>query len=166
MASVLQITPHAVFPPRGGRRAFFFLREMAREHQVVAILPQTLDSLRGTREGYRFPANVDVRSPLDTPPPRTLFDGLPSRLRSALKYRWLRRSWRGFWQTFNLRNLRQALRVHPEATGNVRHVLAKTRRLLARGKPTPHVITAVARELVGFIWAIGVTVEREQTMAA
>jgi glycosyltransferase involved in cell wall biosynthesis len=95
MASVLQITPHAVFPPRGGRRAFFFLREMAREHQVVAILPQTLDSLRGTREGYRFPANVDVRSPLDTPPPRTLFDGLPSRLRSALKYRWLRRSWRG-----------------------------------------------------------------------
>jgi hypothetical protein len=58
MASVLQITPHAVFPPRGGRRAFFFLREMAREHQVVAILPQTLDSLRGTREGYSFPPTL------------------------------------------------------------------------------------------------------------
>jgi len=40
------------------------------------------------------------------------------------------------------------------------------RRLLARGKPTPHVITVVARELVGFIWAIGVAVEREQAMAA
>jgi len=40
------------------------------------------------------------------------------------------------------------------------------RRLLGRGKPTPHVITAVARELVGFIWAIGVAVERELAMAA
>ena len=43
---------------------------------------------------------------------------------------------------------------------------SRYRRLLARGKPTPHVITAAARELVGFIWAIGVTVEREHTMAA
>jgi transposase len=34
------------------------------------------------------------------------------------------------------------------------------RRLLGRGKPTPHVITAVARELTGFIWAIGVAAER------
>src|SRR6266699_2935254 len=35
------------------------------------------------------------------------------------------------------------------------------RRLLGRGKPVPHVITAVARELVGFIWAIGIAAERE-----
>ncbi|PYO96984.1 MAG: IS110 family transposase [Gemmatimonadetes bacterium] len=34
------------------------------------------------------------------------------------------------------------------------------RRLLGRGKPTPHVITAVARELTGFIWAIGIAAER------
>jgi len=40
------------------------------------------------------------------------------------------------------------------------------RRLLGRGKPMPHVITAVARELVGFIWAIGVTIEREVPAAA
>src|SRR5881296_1989150 len=40
------------------------------------------------------------------------------------------------------------------------------RRLLGRGKPTPHVITAVARELVGFIWAIGVAAERAHTAAA
>lgn len=40
------------------------------------------------------------------------------------------------------------------------------RRLLGRGKPTPHVITAVARELVGFIWAIGLTAEREVPTAA
>jgi hypothetical protein len=31
---------------------------------------------------------------------------------------------------------------------------------------TPHVITAVARELVGFIGAIGVAVERQQALAA
>jgi len=35
------------------------------------------------------------------------------------------------------------------------------RRLAARGKAHQKVVTAVARELLGFIWAIGVAVERE-----
>ena len=35
-------------------------------------------------------------------------------------------------------------------------------RLLARGKVPQQVVTAVARELLGFIWAIGVAVEAEQ----
>jgi hypothetical protein len=39
------------------------------------------------------------------------------------------------------------------------------RRLLAKGKSTPHVVTAVARELLGFIWAIGVQVEQAQREA-
>lgn len=33
-------------------------------------------------------------------------------------------------------------------------------RLLGRGKPSQKVITAVGRELIGFIWAIGIEVER------
>jgi transposase len=37
------------------------------------------------------------------------------------------------------------------------------RKLLGRGKCQPQVVTAVGRELVGFIWAIGVTVETTQT---
>jgi transposase len=36
-------------------------------------------------------------------------------------------------------------------------------RLAARGKTKQLVVTAVARELLGFIWAIGVEVERQQT---
>lgn len=36
------------------------------------------------------------------------------------------------------------------------------RRLLAKGKVKQQVITAVGRELLGFIWAIGVQVEKEQ----
>jgi transposase len=36
---------------------------------------------------------------------------------------------------------------------------ARYRALLGRGKPTAHVITAIGRELLGFIWAIGVHVE-------
>jgi transposase len=36
------------------------------------------------------------------------------------------------------------------------------RRLMGRGKCPQQVVTAVARELLGFIWAIGVTVETEQ----
>jgi transposase len=39
---------------------------------------------------------------------------------------------------------------------------ARYRQLLGRGKCPQHVVTAVGRELLGFIWAIGVTVERHQ----
>lgn len=42
---------------------------------------------------------------------------------------------------------------------------ARYRKLLGRGKCQQHVVTAVGRELLGFIWAIGVTVEREQRKA-
>jgi transposase len=34
------------------------------------------------------------------------------------------------------------------------------RKLVARGKSKPQAITAVARELLGFIWAIAMQVER------
>ncbi len=36
---------------------------------------------------------------------------------------------------------------------------ARYRRLLGRGKPKQHVVTVIARELLGFIWAIGVAAE-------
>lgn len=39
---------------------------------------------------------------------------------------------------------------------------ARYRKLLGRGKCQQQVVTAVGRELLGFVWAIGVTVEREQ----
>jgi transposase len=35
------------------------------------------------------------------------------------------------------------------------------RRMVGRGKPKPQVVTAVARELLGFVWAVGIQVERE-----
>ena len=37
------------------------------------------------------------------------------------------------------------------------------RRLLAKGKTKQKVITALARELLGFVWAVGVTVEQQFT---
>jgi transposase len=40
---------------------------------------------------------------------------------------------------------------------------ARYTKLLAKGKPKQQVMTAVARELLGFIWDIGVTAERSQT---
>ncbi len=69
------------------------------------------------------------------------------------------------------KGLRQRQRGQPEAITALawnaqQRLCTRYRRLLARGKPTPHVITAVARELVGFIWAIGVAVERQQALAA
>ncbi len=43
---------------------------------------------------------------------------------------------------------------------------ARYRKLLGRGKCQQHVVTAVGRELLGFIWAIGVAVEREHRTAS
>lgn len=40
---------------------------------------------------------------------------------------------------------------------------ARYRRLTAKGKPKQHVITAVGRELLGFIWDIGTRIERPTT---
>lgn len=31
----------------------------------------------------------------------------------------------------------------------------------SRGKPKQHVVTVIARELLGFVWAIGVAAERQ-----
>ncbi len=39
---------------------------------------------------------------------------------------------------------------------------SRYRRLVARGKTKQQVVTAIARELLGFVWAIGVTVERKE----
>ena len=39
-------------------------------------------------------------------------------------------------------------------------------RLLGRGKSKQEVVTAVAREMLGFIWAIGMSVERAQAQKA
>lgn len=48
-----------------------------------------------------------------------------------------------------------------EIATNARHRLhSRFVKLMARGKPKQQVVTAVARELCGFIWAIGVEVER------
>jgi transposase len=43
---------------------------------------------------------------------------------------------------------------------------ARYRQLLAKGKPKPQVVTAVGRELLGFIWAIGVHIDQEHRHAA
>jgi transposase len=42
---------------------------------------------------------------------------------------------------------------------------ARYRRMLARGKKKTIVVNAIARELVGFIWAIGKQIEPKPTLA-
>jgi len=50
-----------------------------------------------------------------------------------------------------------------EISWKAQHRLSgRYRRLISRGKTPQQTITAVARELVGFLWAIGVEVERRQ----
>ncbi len=50
-----------------------------------------------------------------------------------------------------------------EIASKARHRLHRRyMHLLARGKTKQEVVTAVGREMLGFIWAIGVCVERAQ----
>ena len=68
------------------------------------------------------------------------------------------------------KGLRQRQRGQPDAITDLawkaqQRLCGRYRRLLARGKPTQLVITAIARELLGFIWAIGVAAERAGTTA-
>lgn len=67
--------------------------------------------------------------------------------------------------------LRQRQRGQPAAVVELawkaqQRLCTRYRRLLGRGKPRNQVITAVARELLGFIWAIGVAVEAPTARAA
>ena len=98
MAQILHIIPyHAFFPPRNGGqlRCFHIMKQLAREHEVHAIILQPQSELQGVRNGYIFSDNIKVHGPAQKPPPRTIFDLLPARLNAALHYRWLCRSWRG-----------------------------------------------------------------------
>ena len=54
-----------------------------------------------------------------------------------------------------------------EVATKARHRLhARYRRLAGRGKAKQQVVTAIARELLGFVWAIGVAVERKASARA
>jgi len=97
LARLLTICPYSLLPLRGGGglRCFHLLRQLARFHEVHAIVFQREAELRRETEGYKIPAQVQLYSPIDSPPPSGLFSRLPRKLRMALHYRWLRRSWRG-----------------------------------------------------------------------
>ena len=97
MARLLTICHYELLPIRGGGalRSFHLLRQLAREHEVHAIIFQREAELRRETEGYKVPDSVRIYSPIDHPPPASVFDRLPRRLGPGLHYRWLRRSWRG-----------------------------------------------------------------------
>src|ERR1017187_3209219 len=97
MATLLSICHYELLPIQGGGalRSFHLLRQLAREHEIHAIIFQREAELRRETEGYKLPDSVRVYSPIDHPRPATLFDRLPRRWGPGLHYRWLRRSWRG-----------------------------------------------------------------------
>ena len=60
--------------------------------------------------------------------------------------------------------IRDRLKGLPEPIRNVAwkaqvRISARYRKLIAAGKPAPKAVVAIARELVGFIWAIARMVE-------
>lgn len=60
----------------------------------------------------------------------------------------------------------QSTEVQEIATKALHRLHNRYRHLAAKGKPKQQVVTAVGRELLGFIWAIGVAVERAAVKTA
>ena len=79
----------------GALRSFHLLRQLARFHEVHAVVFQPEAKLRQEADGYKVPDSVQIYSPIDNPAPVTPFTWLPARLACALQYRWLRRNLRG-----------------------------------------------------------------------
>ena len=97
MAKILIICPYKLMPLRGGGalRCFHLLRQLARFHEIHAIIFQDIETLNGLHNGYSIPETVKVYSPVDNPPPISFFDKLHRRIGPGLHFRFLRRSWRG-----------------------------------------------------------------------
>src|SRR6476619_1259285 len=98
MACLVVITPNpGLFPPQGGGmiRRFHLIKELARNHEVHAIVSQPQYELRQPIDGYKFPSSVQVHSIGDFPSPIVSSTKLIARLGLAFQYRWIRRSWSG-----------------------------------------------------------------------
>lgn len=98
MKKVLVIIPYEnIYPPLNGgmQRCFHILRQMVKYFEVTAIIHQEAkDFMKATIE---FPVigEVKIYSTHDYKPAKDLFSILPKKLQSALRYRWLRKSWKG-----------------------------------------------------------------------
>lgn len=95
MARILIITPYTKwFPPKNGgnMRAFYLMRELSRSHEVHAITLQPVSELKGKRDGFEFPATLSVYGPASR---NSVASKLRSaRVASAVRARWLQRSFR------------------------------------------------------------------------
>ena len=93
MATILSIIPyyHLAPPINGGQlRCYHLLVEMAKSHDVHSIILQSEDELK-----KYLPHSITLYSPVQHPPPKSVFDILPLKLCKALHYRWLRKSIKG-----------------------------------------------------------------------
>jgi glycosyltransferase involved in cell wall biosynthesis len=121
MAVVLTLNPFSFYPPThgGSLRRFHMLQELAREHEVHAVVLEPRAHFAGPAGGYEFPAAVRVHSAADEPPPWDVFNCLPPRLATALRGRWLRRTLRGSVSGFFLTTHHLIRRVLTEQSVDV-----------------------------------------------
>jgi transposase len=85
--------------------------------------------------------------------------------RIVVEAAWAYRHRPGVGNTLRARQRDQSEDIKAIAWKAQHRLHARYARLLAKGKPKQKVITAVGRELLGFIWAIGVAAERSQSDA-
>jgi transposase len=85
--------------------------------------------------------------------------------RIVVEAAWAYRHRPGLGPTLRTRQRDQSEDIKAIAWKAQHRLHARYAKLLARGKPKQQVITAVGRELLGFIWAVGVVTERSQSEA-
>jgi glycosyltransferase involved in cell wall biosynthesis len=97
MKKILAVYPYTILPPLGGGalRCLNLLKQLAAENEVYAIVHQRRSEWDRCRAEYAIPDSVVFYSSVDEIPPPSVFEKLPERIGPGLKYRWIRRSWRG-----------------------------------------------------------------------
>ena len=137
------------------------------EHVAAAdTFVDYLSEVKRSAERIERLEQASVRRDAEPSPRRATVTGNSHLRRVLVEAAWLYRFRPGMYAALRARQRGQSEDVKAIACKAQHRLNGRFRRLAARGKPQPQIVTAVARELLGFVWAIGVHVEQKQLAAA
>ena len=97
MKSILIIIPYqAIYPPMNGgmQRCFHILHQLAVHFEVTTIIFQDKESFSTAIKEFPAISKVKIYSVRDEPDTKDVFSLLPKKFEQALRYRWIKKSWK------------------------------------------------------------------------
>ena len=97
MKSILIIVPFTnVYPPKNGgmQRCFNIINQLAKHFDVTLIINQDKNDFLKSKQYFPSISNLNILSTVDVKY-KDIFSVLPSKLRNALRYRWIKKTVKG-----------------------------------------------------------------------